>query len=101
MLERGGFKVCGEACNGKEAIAKVMELNPAIVTMDITMPEMGGIEAVEKICAIDKKARIVMVSAMGQESIVIDAVKVGAKSFIVKPFKADRVIEVLTQVGTK
>lgn len=101
ILEQHGFEIVAEAANGIEAIAKYLEVKPDVVTMDITMPEMGGIEAVEKICAIDKKARIVMVSAMGQESIVIDAVKVGAKSFIVKPFKADRVIEVLTQVAPK
>lgn len=99
ILEQNGFEVVAEAANGEEAVDKYFEIKPDLVTMDITMPVMGGIEAADKICKADKSARIVMVSAMGQERIVIDAVKVGAKSFIVKPFKSERVVEVLTQVA--
>jgi two-component system chemotaxis response regulator CheY len=98
MLERNGFEVVGEAENGLEGIVKYKELSPDIVTMDITMPELGGIEALKVIKQYDPKAKIIMVSAMGQEPMVMDAVVSGAKSFIVKPFKEELVVQTLNKV---
>ncbi len=98
MLERNGFTVIGEADNGATAVQKYMELNPNIVTMDITMPVLDGIEATKKIKEIDPKANIIIVSAMGQEVYVRDAVVAGAKNFIVKPFKEDHVVKVLSSL---
>ncbi|PEB53959.1 two-component system response regulator [Bacillus pseudomycoides] len=94
------FEIIGEAENGLEAIQKFKELQPDIVTLDITMPEMDGLEALKEIIKIDANARVVICSAMGQQSMVLDAIKLGAKDFIVKPFQADRVIEALTKVVT-
>lgn len=98
MLERNGFTVIGEAENGAMAVQKYMELNPNIVTMDITMPVLDGIEATKKIKEIDPKANIIIVSAMGQEVYVRDAVVAGAKNFIVKPFKEEHVLKVLNSL---
>ncbi|MDP4180979.1 MAG: response regulator [Bacillota bacterium] len=98
MLERNGFTVVGEAENGSVAIQKYGELSPDIVTMDITMPLLDGIEATKKIREIDPKAVIIIVSAMGQEAWVKDAVLAGAKNFIVKPFKEDHVLKVLNSI---
>ena len=98
MLERNGFKVAGEADNGLAAIAKYKELMPDVVTMDITMPEMDGIEALKGIRQFDPNAKVIMVSAMGQEPMVLDAVVNGAKSFIVKPFKEEIVVQTLNKV---
>ncbi|MDC2865738.1 MULTISPECIES: response regulator [unclassified Bacillus (in: firmicutes)] len=94
------FEVIGEAENGIEAIQKFKELQPDIVTLDITMPEMDGLEALQEIIKIDASAKVVICSAMGQQGMVLDAIKNGAKDFIVKPFQADRVIEALTKVAT-
>jgi two-component system chemotaxis response regulator CheY len=93
IAEDAGYEVVGEASNGKEAIQKYSELKPDLVTMDITMPEMNGIEATKEILNIDKDARIIMVSAMGQHSMVTDAMEAGARDFIVKPFNRDNVME--------
>ena len=93
------FEVIGEAENGVEAIQKYKELQPDIVTLDITMPEMDGLEALKEIIKIDSSAKVVICSAMGQKGMVLDAIKGGAKDFIVKPFQADRVIEALTKVA--
>ncbi|AAU18745.1 response regulator [Bacillus sp. GX] len=93
------FEVIGEAENGVEAIQKYKELQPDIVTLDITMPEMDGLEALKEIIKIDSSAKVVICSAMGQQGMVLDAIKGGAKDFIVKPFQADRVIEALTKVA--
>ncbi|KNY27295.1 response regulator [Pseudobacteroides cellulosolvens] len=98
MLERNGFTVIGEAENGAMAVQKYMELNPNIVTMDITMPVLDGIEATKKIKELDPKANIIIVSAMGQEVYVRDAVVAGAKNFIVKPFKEEHVLKVLNSL---
>ena len=81
-------------------INKYKELNPDVVTMDITMPEMGGIEALKAIKQYDPMAKVVMLSAMGQEPMVMDAVVSGAKSFIVKPFKEEIVVQTLNKVLT-
>jgi len=93
-----GYDVVGEAENGAQAVEKYKELNPDLVTMDITMPEMDGISAVKEIMKINKGAKVVMCSAMGQQAMVIDAIQAGAKDFIVKPFQPDRVIEAISKV---
>jgi two-component system chemotaxis response regulator CheY len=92
------FEVAGEAENGKEAVELYQELDPDIVTMDITMPVMDGLEAIKAIHDIDPKAQIVVCSTMGQQKIVIQAIEMGAKDFIVKPFKKDRVMEALKKL---
>jgi two-component system chemotaxis response regulator CheY len=98
MLEKNGFQVVGEAENGSAAIKKYKELKPDIVTMDITMPEMDGIEALKGIKAYDSKAKVIMVSAMGQEPMIKEAIVSGANYFIVKPFKEDHVVETLNKI---
>lgn len=98
MLERNGFKVIGEANNGVQGILKYAEFQPDLVTMDITMPEMDGVTALKKITSKDPSAKVVMVSAMGQQSIVKEAIMSGAKYFLVKPFKEEEVIEALNKV---
>ncbi len=95
MLERNGFEIIGEAENGVEGVKKYKELNPDIVIMDITMPKMTGVDALKVIKSYDSNAKVVMLSAMGQESMVKDAVLNGAKSFIVKPFKEEHIVKVL------
>lgn len=98
LLERNGFEVVGEAEDGAAGAKKYMELKPDIVTMDITMPKMNGIEALKQIRAYDPDSKVVMVSAMGQEKFVRESVILGAKSFVVKPYKEDHVIKTLSQV---
>lgn len=93
ILVKNGFEVVGEAENGAIAIEKWKEHRPDLTTMDITMPELDGINAVRAIRQVDPNARIVMCSAMGQQAMVIDAIQAGAKDFIVKPFQPDRVLE--------
>ncbi|EZH67257.1 chemotaxis protein CheY [Bacillaceae bacterium JMAK1] len=93
ILEKNNYIVVGEAENGREAIDKYKETEPTFVTMDITMPEMDGIEALKVIREFDPSAKIIMCSAMGQQAMVIDAIQAGAKDFVVKPFQADRVID--------
>jgi two-component system chemotaxis response regulator CheY len=93
ILSRNGFKVVGEADNGLRAVERYSELRPDLVIMDITMPELDGIEAVKRIRRLDDKATIIMCSAMGQQSMVIEAIQAGAKDFIVKPFQPERVVE--------
>jgi len=97
ILVKNGYEVVGEVSNGAEAVATYKEMKPDIVTMDITMPEMDGITAVKEIKKIDPKAKIVMVSAMGQQALVIEAIKAGALDFIVKPFQPDRVLDALSK----
>ena len=93
ILTKNGYEVAGEAENGLVAIEKYNELKPDLVLMDITMPEMDGITALKKIVESDSEAKIIMCSAMGQQSMVIDSIQAGAKDFIVKPFQAERVVE--------
>ena len=97
ILSKNGFEVVGEAENGAVAVEKYKELQPDLVTMDITMPDMDGIAAVKQIKSIDAAARIIMCSAMGQQAMVIDAIQAGAKDFIVKPFQPERVIEAVSK----
>ncbi len=98
ILPKDKFEIVGEASTGKEAIKKFKELNPDIITMDITMPDMDGIDAVKEIKAFDPAAKIIMCSAMGQQTMVMDAIKAGARDFIVKPFQPDRVLEAIKKV---
>ena len=93
ILTKAGFEVVGEAENGKIAVQKCGELHPDMVTLDITMPEMDGLQALKAIRQAFPDINCVMCSAMGQQAMVIDAIQSGAKDFIVKPFQADRVIE--------
>ncbi|PTQ52658.1 MAG: Chemotaxis regulator - transmits chemoreceptor signals to flagelllar motor components CheY [Brockia lithotrophica] len=98
ILKRGGYEVVGEAANGVEAVALYRELRPDLVTMDITMPEMDGIAALKQIRTLDPEAKVIMVSAMGQQAMVIEAIQSGARDFIVKPFQAERVLEAVRKV---
>lgn len=99
ILENNGFDVVGEAENGLEGVLKYKELKPDIVTMDITMPELSGIEALKLIMEVDPNAKIVMLSAMGQEKMVMEAIMCGAKSFIVKPFKDEHLVASLKKIS--
>ena len=92
-LTKGGHEVVGEAGNGLEAVAQYQSLKPEVTTLDITMPEKDGLAALKEIIALDPAARVVMCSALGQESKVLESIKAGARDFVVKPFQADRVIE--------
>lgn len=98
MLEKNGYTVVGEAENGLVAVQKYSELKPGIVTMDITMPEMDGLTALKTIRMMDPNASIVMLSAMGQQAMVKDAVILGAKGFVVKPFKEETVMGALSKL---
>lgn len=98
-LRNASYNVVGEAGNGVEAVAKYKELHPDIVTMDITMPEMDGIEALKNIKAYDANANVIMCSAMGQQAMVIEAIQAGAKDFIVKPFQNEKVLASVERVG--
>lgn len=98
ILEKNGHTVVGEAENGSVAIEKYKELKPDLVTMDITMPIMEGIEAVKHIKSSDPSAKILMCSAMGQQGMVIQAIQAGALDFIIKPFQADRIITSINKV---
>ena len=93
ILKNNGFNVVGEASNGLEAIEKYKELKPTLVLMDITMPEINGIDAVKAIVKFDEHAKVIMCSAMGQDSMVKESIMAGAKDFIVKPFQSDDVLK--------
>ncbi len=99
ILMQNGYEVVGEAANGAESVAMYAQLRPDVVTMDITMPEMDGLTALKAIRAADPDARVVMCTAMGQKSMVVEAIQAGAKDFIVKPFQPDRVVEALTKAA--
>ena len=98
ILTKNGYNVVGEAENGARAVEKYNELKPDLVLMDITMPEMDGIQALKAIKGADGGAKVIMCSAMGQQAMVIESIQSGAKDFIVKPFQADRVIEAVQKV---
>lgn len=97
ILTEAGHSVIGEASNGLEGYHKYKELNPDIVTLDITMRDMNGLEALRRIRDYDENAKVIMCSAMGQQTMVLDAIQNGAKDFIVKPFNKDRVLEAVTK----
>lgn len=97
ILTKAGHNVI-EASDGKEAVSLYKDNKPDLVTMDITMPEMDGIQALKEIVAFDSDAKIIMCSAMGQQSMVVESIKSGAKDFVVKPFQQDRVVETVAKV---
>jgi two-component system, chemotaxis family, chemotaxis protein CheY len=94
-LTKGGHEVVGEAGNGAEAVTQFQALKPDAMTLDITMPEKDGLAALREIIALDPSAKVIMCSALGQESKVLESIKLGAKDFVVKPFQADRVLEAI------
>lgn len=98
ILTKNGYEIAAEAENGLRAIEKYTETKPDLVMLDITMPEMDGIQALKKIKELDQNANIIMCSAMGQQAMVIEAIQSGAKDFIVKPFQAERVLEAVKKV---
>ncbi len=98
ILTKNGYTVVGEAENGVRAVERYKELKPDLVIMDITMPEMNGIDAARAIKAADANSLIIMCSAMGQQSMVIESIQAGARDFIVKPFQHDRVLEAVQKV---
>ncbi len=98
ILTKNGYNIAGEAENGAKAVEKYNETKPDLVLMDITMPEMDGIQALKKIKEGDPNATVIMCSAMGQQAMVIEAIQSGAKDFIVKPFQAERVLEAVKKV---
>ena len=98
ILTKNGYNIAGEAENGVKAVEKYSETKPDLVLMDITMPEMDGIQALKKIKEADANACVIMCSAMGQQAMVIESIQAGAKDFIVKPFQAERVLEAVKKV---
>lgn len=98
ILTKNGYEIAAEAENGAIAVEKYTEAKPDLVLMDITMPDMDGIQALKKIKEIDANANVIMCSAMGQQAMVIEAIQSGAKDFIVKPFQAERVLEAVKKV---
>ncbi len=100
IIEPEGFEVVGEAADGVQAVESYQELKPDLITMDIVMPRCSGLDAVRKILAVHPEARVVMVSALGQESLVKEAMEAGARDFIVKPFKPERVLATLRKAVT-
>ncbi|TMN23588.1 response regulator [Lentibacillus cibarius] len=98
ILVKNGYEIAGEAQDGNQAVELYKELKPDLVTLDITMPEKDGLQALQEIKEIDENASVIMCSAMGQQAMVIDAIKAGAKDFIVKPFQSDRVVEAIRKV---
>jgi two-component system chemotaxis response regulator CheY len=93
-----GYEVIADAANGEEAVKMYSQMQPDLVTMDITMPEMDGIEAVRAIRKINPAAKIIMCSAMAQQKLVIDAITAGAKDFVAKPFQAEKIKETIQRV---
>ena len=97
LLKQHGHEVVGEAANGQEAVDRYRELKPDVTTLDITMPEKDGLAALKEIIELDPSARVIMCSALGQESKVLESIKLGARDFVVKPFKPERVQEAVTK----
>jgi two-component system chemotaxis response regulator CheY len=97
ILSGAGYDIVGEGENGVQAIEKYKDLKPDLVVMDMIMPEMGGIDAVREIVKLDPGARVLMCSAMGQQALVVEAIQVGARDFIVKPFQPAGVLEAVAK----
>lgn len=95
ILTKRGYTIVGEASNGLEAVEKFRSLRPDLVLLDITMPLMNGLEAMRKIFGIDPQARVIMCSALGQQNLIVEAIRAGVKDFIVKPFKAERILSAI------
>ena len=98
LVEKAGFRVVGEASNGEEAVELYQDKRPDVVLMDITMPKVDGLAAMKKILKIDPEAKIIMCSALGQQSLIVQALRLGAKDFIVKPFREERVIASIKKI---
>jgi len=98
ILEESGYEIVGQAESGVQAIERYKALRPDLVTMDIVMPDMGGIDAVREIVKLDPEAKVLMCSAMGQQALVVEAIQAGAKDFVVKPFQPSRVLEAVQRV---
>ena len=98
MIEKDNYEIVAEACDGVQAVAMYKQFKPDVTTMDITMPNMTGIEALKEIKKIDSEAKIIMISAMGQEALIRESVMSGASSFLVKPFQKEKLLEVLNSV---
>lgn len=95
ILTQRGYTIVGEAANGLEAVEKYRTLHPDLVLLDITMPLMNGLEAMRKIFSIDPSARVIMCSALGQQNLIVEAIRAGVKDFIVKPFKPERILSAI------
>jgi two-component system chemotaxis response regulator CheY len=100
ILVEGGYEIAGEASTGEEAVKKYRELHPDLVTMDITMHGMGGINALKAIREMDPNAKVIMCSAMGQKYLIMEAIKAGAVNFIMKPFEPEKVLEAVERAFT-
>lgn len=98
ILAKGGYEICEEAQDGVQAVEKFVANNPDLTIMDITMPNMNGLDALKKIKSINPSAKVIMCSAMGQEAMVVDAIKAGAMDFVVKPFQGDRLLAAIERV---
>lgn len=98
ILVRNGYQIAGEAADASEALDKYLQLKPHLVTMDLTMPNMSGIEGVMAIRSLDPQARIIMISAMGQKDMILEAIRAGARDYIVKPFREDQVVQAVERV---
>ena len=98
ILTKHGFSVIGEAKDGEEAVQQYAKLRPSLMTMDIVMPKLNGIEAVKRIIQFDPDARIIMVTALGQEQLVLEAIKSGAKEFVIKPFNEAQVVNAISGI---
>ncbi|MCS6776730.1 MAG: response regulator [Chloroherpetonaceae bacterium] len=98
ILTKGGYEIAGEASNGLESVELYKQTKPDLVTMDITMPEMDGITALKEIKKADPQANVIMCTAMGQKSMVMEAVAAGARDFIVKPFQPEKVLEAVQKI---
>jgi len=95
ILSERGYTIVGEASDGIEAVRKYQSLNPDLVLLDITMPNMNGLEAMRRIFTINPKARVIMCSALGQQNLIVEAIRAGVKDFIVKPFKPERILSAI------
>jgi two-component system, chemotaxis family, chemotaxis protein CheY len=95
ILTERGYNVVGEASDGREAVEKFKSLRPHLVLLDITMPNMNGLEAMRKIFSIDPHAKVIMCSALGQQNLIVEAIKAGVKDFVVKPFKPERILSAI------
>ena len=95
ILTERGYTIVGEASDGVQAVDKYQSLHPDLVLLDITMPNMNGLEAMRRIFSIDPKAKVIMCSALGQQNLIVEAIKAGVKDFIVKPFKPERILSAI------
>jgi two-component system chemotaxis response regulator CheY len=98
LIEKAGFRVIAEASNGEEAVDLYQSKRPDVVLMDITMPKMDGLAALKQILKFDPEAKVIMCSALGQQSLIVQALQLGAKDFIVKPFREDRVVAAIKKI---